>query len=258
MPVKELTSSCSPIAVRMRKIIFVWLCCATLFPAGCVPSVGSLSGGPVKSTFGYKISGSGDRESALNSAEERARDFCAKERKLYQYGRFVNWTEIRMGMEFTSYDLYFTCGAGQAIKPAALEPKTAQKIPDAVSRFNEADRHAPLPTPAGKSSGKLVAGKPAVTNVEAASPPQTASKPAEKNCPPGQQTPEAALPASEPKPQIAAANEMGKRRSTGKSAAVKPARKRKYVPGDFENLAPPGEEDPCLLDGSFVEETLAE
>jgi len=256
LPVEERISFYSPVVAYMRKIIFAWLCCATVLPAGCVPSVGSLSGGPVKSSFGYRISGSGDRESALGSAEEWARDFCEKEHKSYQFGRFVNWTERRMGMESTSYDLYFACGGGQVKRPVVPEPETAQKIPDAVSRPIEEDRQVRMPALAGKSSDKVNSDKSSMIKVEAAIPPQSASKPAAEVCPPEKRTPAGTEPASEPKQQIASAKEVGINRSAGKSAVARPARKRKYVLGDFENLAPPGEEEPCLLDGSFVEETL--
>jgi hypothetical protein len=206
----------------MKKIFPVLLCCTAVAAVRCVPSTGPLAREPEKSAFGYRIRVTGDQESGRSDAEQQASDFCKSRNKRYEFGRFVKRISTTMGMNIEAYDFYFTCQDEQTTKVAEPEKPTPKKSEASVRKET------------GSSQTEL---------------------PLEKTPVPANDEVPVKLSGTTAEPQRTA-RAGGDGRPVIKVSKKKMARKKEYIPGEPERLAPPGEEKPVILDGTFIEETL--
>lgn len=240
----------------MRNIFPQLLCCTALVAAGCTLPAGPMPGMPEKSPFGYKISVSGDSRGIRDGAVQQATAFCESEAKQYALNRHVFRVGVRMGSNVYTYDLYFNCIVDKGTRLAEPE-KSVGKKSETVSTGQQDLRQGKAAVKAGPVE-KLPAavvkagpkGKPTTAVVKAGpkEKPTTAVVKA---------SPEEKLPAAAAKEQKTQIRRVASAPAPGEK--VFPSKKKRgFIPGEIERLAPPGEEEPAILDGSFVEETLEE
>lgn len=228
----------------MRNFFPQLLCCTALVAAGCALPAGPMPGMPEKSPFGYKISVSGDSRGIRDGAVQQATAFCESEAKQYALNRHVFRVGVRMGSNVYTYDLYFNCVVEKGTKLAEPEKLLRKKRSEAVSTGQQDLRQ-------GKAVVKAGPEEKRPTAVVKAGPKEKLPAAVVKA------SPEVKLPAAAAKEQNPQIRRVASAPAPG-AKVFSPQKKKEFIPGEIERLAPPGEEEPAILNGSFVEETLEE